>query len=291
MNHLISLMIIAALMLLPVLAAALCARRASHLTVFANIAEGTHTDSISKLTDASIATRHLLYKVGSDATHIAISGATDLPIGVVADEATAAEEWVSLDLLGSNTTRRMVASEAMATTGVSVYAAASGKIALSGTVKVGTLLQTASADGAVVEVQSCVPQIVSAGVAVAATRTVLASENGAAFFFGHATEFVMTLPAPFLGARYSFICTAAPASASYTIVTNSSANIIHGVGVSSADAGGNASSTAGTAADTITFVDGQAKVGDRVELTSDGTNWYALAAMSDEDAITFTVAS
>lgn len=155
MNHMFIITIAAFAALLAVLVCALCARRGTTFNVFANIAEGTHADSLTKLTDAAITTRHLLYKVGSDANHIAVSGATDIPLGTVADEATAAEEYVAVDLLGKGPTKRMVASEAMATTGVNVFAAASGKIALTGSVKVGVLLQTAGADGDVVEVADC----------------------------------------------------------------------------------------------------------------------------------------
>jgi hypothetical protein len=113
---------------------------------------GIHEDSLTRLTDAAITVRHLLYKVGSDADHVAVSGASDLPIGTCDDEASAAEELVTIKLINKGATKRMVASEAMASAGVVVYAAASGKIALSGTVVVGTLLTTAGADGDVVEV-------------------------------------------------------------------------------------------------------------------------------------------
>lgn len=147
---------IAALAALTVLVLALCARP-KNLTGFANIAEGTHECSITMLSSAAITTRHLLYKVGADATHIAVSGANDIPLGTIDDEASAAEEYLAVGLLGKGPTKRMVASEAMATTGVDVYAAASGKIALTGAVKVGTLVTTAAADGDVVEVRDCEP--------------------------------------------------------------------------------------------------------------------------------------
>lgn len=121
-------------------------------------------------------------------------------------------------------------------------------------------------------------------IILTATRTVLASENGATFYLNSATEFATTLPAPFLGARYTFIVKAAPASASYTIVTASSANIIKGTQYVCADAAGDA----GTADDTITLVDGQAVAGDRVELWSDGTSWFANAFTAVAAGLTFT---
>lgn len=270
---------------------ALCARRRRSETVFANIAEGTHTDSITKLTDAAIATRYLLFKVGSDANHIAVGGATDLPLGSVADEASAAEEYVAVNLLGKGPTKLLVASEAMATTGVKVYAAASGKIALSGTVLVGTLLTTAAADGDVVEVSDCEPAVVTEGEVVTATNAIAASENGKTFFLNSTTEFVSTLPAPALGLRFRFIVSGAPSGASYTIVTNSSANVIKGHVLSSDLNNASDADFETSGGDTISFVDGAAVAGDWVEVESDGTTWFASGRCSAQGGITITTAS
>ncbi len=122
---------------------------------------------------------------------------------------------------------------------------------------------------------------------VAATNSINASESGSVFFLNHSTEFASTLPAEAAGLHFTFIVTAAPSGASYTIVPDAGTTI-HGHSVSSADAGGSADSTAGTGVGTITFVDGQAAVGDMVQIWCDGTNWFALATMGDEDAITFS---
>lgn len=123
---------------------------------------------------------------------------------------------------------------------------------------------------------------------VTATNVITAAESGSVFFLASATEFVSTLPAPAAGLRFTFIVSAAPSGASYTIVTHDGSDLIHGVASSAADAGGSVDTTAGTAADTITFVDGQALKGDLVHLWCDGTSWYAMGMCSDEDAITFT---
>ena len=122
---------------------------------------------------------------------------------------------------------------------------------------------------------------------VTATNVITAAENGKTFYLNSATEFVSTLPAPALGLRFTFICTAAPSGASYTIVTGSSANIIKGLQNSVAGDAGDS----GTADDTITFVDGQAVAGDKVEVWSDGTNWFAYAISKVAAGITFTQAS
>ena len=131
------------------------------LQCFANTGEQTHEGAVTRLTDAAITTRNLLYKDGSDDDHIAVCGASDIPLGTVDDEADAAEELVALKLLGTGGTRKMVASEAI-TVGEHVYTAASGKVsdlsASAGTYyRVGVALTAASADGDVIEVMTSVP--------------------------------------------------------------------------------------------------------------------------------------
>lgn len=126
---------------------------------------------------------------------------------------------------------------------------------------------------------------------VTATNVITAAETGSVFFLDSATEFVSTLPAPAAGLKFSFIVTAAPSGASYTIVTASSANIIKGqaytVDVNSVTDPD--FETAGC--DTISFVDAKAVAGDRVDVVCDGTNWFAYGFSSVFDAITFTTAS
>jgi len=92
---------------------------------------------------------------------------------------------------------------------------------------------------------------------VTATNVITAAESGKVFFLASTTEFVSTLPAPALGLRYGFIVSAAPSGASYTIVTDSSANVIVGSAVSAEDAAGSVDFEA-AGCDTITFVDGKA---------------------------------
>jgi hypothetical protein len=126
---------------------------------------------------------------------------------------------------------------------------------------------------------------------VTATNVIAASENGKTFFLNSATEFVSTLPAPALGLKFTFIVTAAPSGASYTIVTASSANIIKGSVYSSDLNAANDGDIETSGGDTITLVDAKAVAGDRVELWCDGTNWFAQGFCSAFDAITITTAS
>ncbi len=123
---------------------------------------------------------------------------------------------------------------------------------------------------------------------VAATNVIAASESGTVFFLSHATEFVSTLPAPAAGLRFTFIVANAPESASYTIVSNSSANIIIGQ-IYTTDVNSATDPDFETSGgDTITLVDAKAVVGDRVEVFCDGTNWFVYGFCSVFDAITIT---
>lgn len=124
---------------------------------------------------------------------------------------------------------------------------------------------------------------------VLTTNSIAAAESGSTYFLDAAAEFVSTLPAPALGLRFTFIVKTAPASASYTIVTagGAVANIIKGCAVNAEGVAGDT----GTADDTITFVDGQAVAGDRVDVYSDGTSWFAYAICKVAAGVTFTQAS
>lgn len=85
------------------------------------------------LADAIFASRYLLCKPGSDANHIAIAGAADIPLGVVDDMTPTTDTdlsyWLPVDLLGMcEDTKRMQASAAIAV-GAFVVPAAAGQIA------------------------------------------------------------------------------------------------------------------------------------------------------------------
>lgn len=126
---------------------------------------------------------------------------------------------------------------------------------------------------------------------VTAANVITAAESGATFFLASATEFASTLPAPSAGLRYTFIVTAAPSGASYTITTNASSNIILGQ-IYTTDVNSATDPEFVTAGvDTITLVDSKSVVGDRVEVICDGTNWFAYCFCSVFDGITFDTAS
>lgn len=81
---------------------------------------------------------------------LALAGAADVELGTMEVACTAAGP-TTVRLRTAKGTCKMVASAAI-TAGVTVYAAANGKIAASGTVTIGTALEAATADGDVIEV-------------------------------------------------------------------------------------------------------------------------------------------
>lgn len=127
---------------------------------------------------------------------------------------------------------------------------------------------------------------------VTTTNVITADESGKTFFLNAAAGFVSTLPAPAAGLFFRFIVITAPASGSYTIVTDSSANKISGQ-VYTVDVNSATDPDFNTTADqdTITLTVSKAVIGDSVDIWSDGTSWYARCFCSVYDAIVISQAS
>jgi hypothetical protein len=85
------------------------------------------------------------------ATSLSLAGASTVELGTLESATFAAGDLGQVRLRTANGTAKMVAAGAI-TAGAPVYAAASGKIASSGTVFVGTALEAAGADNDVIEV-------------------------------------------------------------------------------------------------------------------------------------------
>jgi hypothetical protein len=126
------------------------------------------------------------------------------------------------------------------------------------------------------------------GRILTATTSLVAADSGGVFYLNASTEFVTTLPAPFLGARYEFVVHTAPSGADYTVFTASGANVM--VGSIHSSTGGNADSEQ-SGGDTLSFVGGQSVKGDRAIITSDGTSWYVTAFCDADAGITITTAA
>lgn len=148
------------------------------------LGDGTH-HSLSLRADATIATKHLLVKRGSDANHVAVCAtAADEPLGVCPDEADAAEDPVNVTLLGVVKRTVLMVAQGSINADVDVYSYGDGTVtttpAATGTFwKVGKS-RTAGSAGQEMEVEPCQPQLtkVVANAATLAT-TQAAMVNGA----------------------------------------------------------------------------------------------------------------
>jgi len=112
---------------------------------------------------------------------------------------------------------------------------------------------------------------------VTVANVLTAVECGKTMFLNSTTEFSTTLPAistVSAGCEFRFIVKAAPASASYTVITgNSLENVLNG-GINELEVDTNDDGPYQAAGDTITFADGVAVVGDYVYMISDGSSFY-----------------
>jgi len=130
---------------------------------FANVAEGTVPEgNKSYLADAAFSSRFLLGKIGSDTNHVAVCTASDIPLGIVTDEAAAAEDLVNVAVFGASEGTRKVVAGAAITLGDMVVPTASGKViklpTAGGTYYIiGRCLLAAGADGDVIEIAPSFP--------------------------------------------------------------------------------------------------------------------------------------
>ncbi|MDR2776494.1 MAG: hypothetical protein LBB17_00390 [Puniceicoccales bacterium] len=138
--------------------------------ILSNSDIGTHACNVTKQAEEAIPTKYLLGKFGTQKTDIALCGVSDLPIGIITDEATAptsegSKEIVNVALLGSPNTLQAVASTAVMA-GAIVVPAGNGKVKPLPTptandqtyTMMGIALTSATVDGQLIEFMSCVPQ-------------------------------------------------------------------------------------------------------------------------------------
>ena len=125
-----------------------------------------------------------------------------------------------------------------------------------------------------------------------AADTLTVQESGKTVILSSATEFAVTLPAASAsaGVEYRIIVGAAPSGASYTVVTDSSENVIIG-GINELEVDTGDDGPYSNAADTITFVDSVSVVGDMIHLVCDGTSWFLHGQANADGGITVTQAS
>ena len=123
-----------------------------------------------------------------------------------------------------------------------------------------------------------------------AVTTLSEADSGKTIFLNSTSEFAVTLPKVKAGLNFEFIVKAAPSGASYTIVANAQ-NLIFGQIYTSDNNSATDADFNIIAAQTITFADGVAVVGDSMKLISDGTNWYVKGFCSVYNGITITISS
>ena len=113
------------------------------------------------------------------------------------------------------------------------------------------------------------------------SKTLLSEDSGKTFYMTQSV--VVDLPtAAAAGAGWNaeFIVQAAPITApGYYLSSSDSSNIYGAVATDGANA-------IVTAADVITFVNGESKIGDRITLNCDGTNFYAQGVASASAGVT-----
>lgn len=118
---------------------------------------------------------------------------------------------------------------------------------------------------------------------LSAAKTLTDSDSGKTFFLNLAGGFTVTLPSPRAGVNFEFIIKTAPTTA---YIVASATAIIRGQ-VYTVDANtANDPDFETSGVSNINFIANLAKVGDSVEIVSDGTNWYVQGFCSIWNAIT-----
>jgi|7_EtaG_2_1085326.scaffolds.fasta_scaffold25817_3 hypothetical protein len=125
------------------------------------------------------------------------------------------------------------------------------------------------------------------------TKTIDKYDTGKIFTLSRALGITISLPNVAdveSGFFVRFVVKVAPTNGSgigYLInVTSGDGDNLHGTVVVSEDTAGG--STSGTATDVVTFVKASAEIGDFVDLTTDGTYWYASGHASLAASLTYT---
>jgi hypothetical protein len=120
-----------------------------------NVNEGRHANGVVSRTLDATATRYLVAKYGTDATHVGLAGASDVPLGFILDEG-ASGDLVEVQLFSGAGTVFVQASAAISA-GASVSVTTGGKLltlpATTGTYyQVGRALNAAASAGDLVEI-------------------------------------------------------------------------------------------------------------------------------------------
>lgn len=115
-------------------------------------------------------------------------------------------------------------------------------------------------------------------------RTLTDSDAGKTYFLNAAGGFTITLPSPRGGVGFNFVVKTAP-TGDYTIATAADAKIFIGKVITSDTNAATDATAEISGASNVILQAGIAKVGDSVEVISDGTYWYVKGFCSIVNAI------
>lgn len=134
---------------------------------FANIGDGAYPHGVkSYLPDAATTARYLIYKIGTDADHVALAGAGDVPVGQSDDSADVGIP-IAINLFGSKAGTLRVVTDGTIANGDYVKTAANGTCTKASTTDAGQFgkalfgTDCSSAAGDVITVVTDVPSKVS----------------------------------------------------------------------------------------------------------------------------------
>ena len=132
----------------------------------------------------------------------------------------------------------------------------------------------------------------SVGTHAAPTKTLVAADSGMQFFVDIGTvSIVAQLPTPAAGLTFKFVLSVASdneASKDFVVSTGDDAVDINGSVLVN---GAHVEVTSATSAVIIDTSDGAATVGDCLEFTCDGTDWYVTGSILTASALTLTNAA
>lgn len=119
------------------------------------------------------------------------------------------------------------------------------------------------------------------------SKTLTDSDSGRTFFLNAVGGFTITLPSPRGGVNFKFVVKTTPTT-NYTIVSKGTTDVIGGQVITSDIYGTERQGSVQTPGVAyVRIIAGRAKVGDSIDMVSDGTYWYANGYCGLYDAIQF----
>ena len=118
-------------------------------------------------------------------------------------------------------------------------------------------------------------------------RILTDSDSNKTYFLNATGGFTVTLPAPRGGVNFEFIVKTAPTTGNYKIYAKDGAEIIRGQIITSDINSSLTPDKENGGTENIKFIANIAKIGDSVEVVSDGTYWYVNGFTGVVDGLSF----